>query len=180
MSPRLGFWELAEWDSPTGSWGPEQALWERGPSRGRGHADTAGLAKGQFPIQDSLEVKVSRRRGGQISRSEHVTELTPLVGFGFPPHPSPRTLGDVSPMTGRGLGGYGGRSCCQRMRLESDTGYPCGQDSGPGPHASEGRRGDGGRAQRECAECAAAAHARSEWAVWPGPRASLTATPAAP
>lgn len=89
--------------------------------RCQGHTEPAGLAKGPFPIQGSLEVKVSSRMGGQISRSEHVTELTPLVCFAFPSAPSPRPFGDTSPMAGKGLGGYGGRSCCRRMRLESGT-----------------------------------------------------------
>lgn len=64
--------------------------------RCQGHTEPAGLAKGPFPIQGSLEVKVSSRMGGQISRSEHVTELTPLVCFAFPSAPSSRPFGDIA------------------------------------------------------------------------------------
>lgn len=48
-----------------------------------GHTELAGLAGGPFQIRDSLEVKVFSRMGGQISRSGHVTKLTPLVYFAF-------------------------------------------------------------------------------------------------
>lgn len=49
-----------------------------------GHTELAGLAKGPVQIRDSLEVKVSSRMGGQISRSGHVTKLTPLIYFAVP------------------------------------------------------------------------------------------------
>lgn len=123
LSPRLGFGEQAEW----GTWGPYRWLgtgtgpvgkWACAVSR---TYRASGLSKRAVSDPRLLGGQGLRPMGGQISRSEHVTELTPLVRFAFPSAPSLRPFGDTSPMTGKGLGGYGGRSCCRRMRLESGT-----------------------------------------------------------
>ena len=81
----------------------------------------------------------------------------------------------MGPWVGAGSG-PGGRGCCGRERLEAEAEHSCGPRLGrrvPGRElGADG--GDGVRARRECV---AAARARSEWVVWPGPRSSLPRDP---